>query len=283
MTTRFLRALARVVLWLAVGLLLVRGALDVVRTPASEEVRRATAASEERFPDAQAVAFAVGFTRAYLTFSPERADNHARALENYLAPTLERHAGLVVSVTGEGQAVAQATVARVQRLDDRRALVTVAAELAGGDHAIRYLAVPVARDPSGALAVFTHPSFVPAPRRSLVREEEEREPLGAFERPGIEALLRRFFPAYLAGPADAVSYFASPGIRLGSVAGHYARVELVDVAALARPNAARVLVAADVRAADAGTGALFLLRYRVLLERDERWYVLAVNADPKGV
>jgi hypothetical protein len=278
-----LPVLARAILWIAIALVLVRGTLDIARPARIEEggSPQAVRESDRAFPDREALAFAVGFARAYLTFSPGRADDHARSLEAFLAPTLERHAGLVLPATGRGQSVAQATVARVQRLDARRALVTVAAELTRAS-GIRYLTVPVARDEGGALAVFDYPSFAAAPRRSLATEEEERGPLGRYERPAIEALLRRFFPAYHAGPADALAYFASPRVRLGAVAGPYAHVELLDVAELARPAPRRVLVAADVRARDATTGALYLLRYRVLLERDERWYVVAINADSKG-
>jgi len=277
-----LLVLARATLWVAIGLVLARGVIDIARPSQSEKAEsQRTARAERPFPGREALAFAVGFARAYLTFSPDRAEEHARSLEAFLAPTLERHGGLALPATGRGQSVAQATVTRIQRLDARRALVTVAAELARAA-GTRYLAVPLAQDEGGALAVFDYPSFAGAPRRSTALEEEEQAPLDPRERPAIEALLRRFFPAYHAGPADALAYFASPGVRLGAAAGPYARAELLDVVELARPTPRRLLVAADVRARDATTGALYLLRYRVLLERDERWYVVAVNADSKG-
>ena len=63
------RGAGRAVLWCLVAVLLLRGAGDVLATPAPEPVRvvqRAAAA----WPDDQARAFAVGFARAYLSYSP---------------------------------------------------------------------------------------------------------------------------------------------------------------------------------------------------------------------
>ena len=68
------------------------------------------------------------------------------------------------------------------------------------------------------------------------------------------------------------------GVRIGALGQPH---ELVGVAslALARPAAARASgrCVATVRARDVATGAVYGLRYRLRLVREDRWYVAAVN------
>ena len=55
-----------------------------------------------------------------------------------------------------------------RRLDEGRALVTVAATVVGGSASTRYLTVPVARDARGGLVVYDLPSFSAPPARGQV-------------------------------------------------------------------------------------------------------------------
>src|SRR3954463_1457734 len=65
-----LKRVGRVVLWLFVAVLLLRGAADLfVREQPAASVQAAPAAAAA-WPDDQAKAFAVDFTRAYLGYSP---------------------------------------------------------------------------------------------------------------------------------------------------------------------------------------------------------------------
>ena len=68
------------VLWCVLALLLVRGAGDVLagdEPPPAASGSRAAAAS---WPDDEARAFAVDFTRAYLSYSPRQPDRYARGV-----------------------------------------------------------------------------------------------------------------------------------------------------------------------------------------------------------
>src|SRR3954453_20617293 len=81
-----LRSGGRVVLWCALGLLLVRGAGDVLAAKPTNDRAMPVPSVSASWPDDEARAFAVGFARAYLTFSPRDPEGYARALQGFVAP-----------------------------------------------------------------------------------------------------------------------------------------------------------------------------------------------------
>src|SRR3954470_6990350 len=90
------------------------------------------------------------FARAYLTYDATDPEASATAIRAFVGPEL---ASSIVPEYGEDaprRAVGSVSVARVARVDDVHALVTVAAAATGGT---RYVAVPVARDAHGGLVV----------------------------------------------------------------------------------------------------------------------------------
>lgn len=276
------RRVGRALLWLALLLLLARGALALLApAPRLSFPTPAPSTGVETFPDEEARAFAAGFARAYLSFAPGREEEHIRGLAPYLASGLDQHAGLLLPEEGERQTVTDATVARIRPLAGERALITLALALQPGGRTL-YLAVPVVRDPLGRLAVADLPALAPPPARSTLGVRESAETLRLGERAAVEGLFRRFFPAYLAGSREELAYFLRPGARVDPVGGHWSEPELVDVGALARPSLREFVALATVRARDEASGALLTLRYRVALVREGRWYVAAVNDDPKG-
>jgi hypothetical protein len=195
----------------------------------------------------------------------------------FVSPEL---ASSVVPEYGEDavrRAVGSVSVARVVRVNDSHALITVAAAATGGT---RYLVVPVARDARGGLVVSDLPSLAAPPARaSLPVVAVEPLPLG--ERGPIEDVVSRFLRAYLAGDAGGLGYLVPAGVRMGALGQRH---ELVDVTslALASPAAGRVRdVVATVRAKDAA-GVTYGLRYRLRLVREDRWLVAAVNTPRKG-
>ena len=179
--------------------------------------------------------------------------------------------------TPSAQSVGAVSVASAAQLDSRHALVTVAAATSSGT---RYLTVPVATDGHGGLVVSALPSFAAGPARAVL-EPTSVEPVPASERPAIEDVTTRFLRAYLGGDAGGLAYLVPSGVRFGAVAQ---RLELVSVdsLALASPAAGRertVLVSA--RAKDMA-GVVYGVGYRLLLVREDRWLVKAVNATRKG-
>jgi hypothetical protein len=155
------RLVGRIALWASVALVLARGLGEILGFDEGRLARPATGAGA-RTPDDLARAFAVGFARAYLT-----ADG---SLRRYVPAELAAR-GLPERQTGEPVAVAAATVAAERRLSVEGVVITVACELAGGA-GTRYLAVPVAKDAAGRLAVFAPPALVAGPGLADVVVEE---------------------------------------------------------------------------------------------------------------
>jgi hypothetical protein len=263
-----------------VALLLVRGASDVLaddKPTATTPTSRAAAAS---WPDDEARAFAVDFARAYLTYSPRHPRRYARAVVPFVSPDV---AGSVVprfARRDSGQVVESAVVARALAAGDRRALVTVAATVAGREVSTRYLTVPVARDAAGGLTVYDLPSFSAPPARGRV-EPSEVEPVSGPEATKVQDVLRRFFQAFLDGRSADLAYFVPPGARIGALLQRYELVRLDAVEQLGEGKGGTRSVLATISARDVGSRAVYALRYRVRLVRRDRWYVAAVNTTSK--
>jgi hypothetical protein len=257
-------------------LILVRGAGAVLAGGSQDAPPATRAVTSSPWPGDEARAFAADFARAYLTYSPEHPDYHALALRPFLASELQQSAGLQIPDTGPTQTVEQVAVATAEPLDTQRALVTVAATVANRTVTTRYLTVPVARDPRGALAVYDYPSFAAPPARADV-DPEETERLDGREQREIEDVLSRFFAAYLAGREQDLPYFLPTGVSLGALDQRYELRELVSAAQVGDGQGRRRTVLTTLRARDVETNAVHVLRYRVGLERRDRWYVAAVN------
>jgi hypothetical protein len=271
-----LKGIGRALLWTVVALLLIRGASDLLAVeepvPGTEGSGRAATA----WPDDEARAFALDFAHAYLSWSPEAPGSYSRGLEPFTTPDLR---AVIVPEFGPrqpGQVVQTASVARVASVDERHALITVAATVASRGVTTRYLTVPIARDEHDGLVVSDLPSFSAPPARAQL-PSPALEPLTGAERAKIERVLRRFFRAFLAGRTEALEYLVPAGVRMGALGERHELVGLESVA-LARPPSGRSReVLANVRARDPKTEAVYSLRYRLRLERRDRWYVAAVN------
>jgi hypothetical protein len=180
------------------------------------------------------------------------------------------------------QAVRTATVASTVTVDQRHALVTVAATLATGDAlSTRRLTVPIARDTAGGLVVDDLPSFAAAPARAATAPRDD-EPLIGPDRGAIDDVLMRFTRSYLAGDTGGLAYLVAPGTRIAAAAG---RLELLSLTSITttRPEArGQRVVVATVHARDVASRALYTLRYQIRLVRRDRWYVAELNQEGSG-
>ena len=275
-----LRNIGRVVLWCVLALLLVRGASDVLAGEQPPPPASGARAAPASWPGDEARAFAVEFARAYLSYSPRHADRYAHEVLALVSPEV---AGSIVpqfAKRGSRQVVQNAVVARTARVDDARALVTVAATVAGRGVSTRYLTVPVARDAGGGLVVYDLPSFSAPPSRGRA-QTVELEPISGAEGAEVEDVLTRFFRAFLAGRSADLEYFVPAGVRLGALAQRYELAGVDSVEQIGASVGRTRSVLATVRARDAESRAVYALRYRVRLVRRDRWYVAAVNTTQK--
>jgi hypothetical protein len=273
----FAKRLGRAVLWLLVLVLLLRGLASVLEPREPSAVVAAPRPAVAAWPDDGVRAFAADFARAYLTYSPSDPDASADAVRAFVAPELASSVVPEYAEDAPRRAVGSVSVARVQRIDDSRALVTVAAAATGGT---RYLTVPVARDARGGLVVSDLPSLAAPPARALV-PAVSFESVPAGERSAIEDVVSRFVAAYLAGDPGGLSYLVPAGMRMDALGSEHELVDVVSVALVAPPQGRTREVMATVRARDAATGATYGLRYRLRLVREDRWLVAAVNKGAK--
>jgi hypothetical protein len=282
----FLATVGRLVLWAAVGLVLVRGVGDVLgaqRPPGAARVQRA--AERVPWPDDAARALAVEFASVYLTHGPtEDLDGYARRLSELASPALAHELAPRPDERAPSQAARAAIVERTVAVDRRHALVTVAVttETARG-LGTRRVTVPVARDGAGGVVVYDLPSFAPAPARPSAAPTEG-EPLLGSERAAIADVLVRFLRVYLAGDTRGLEYLVvPPGTRIAAAAGGSLELlELGSIAATGPTARGERVVLAKLLARDPKSRATYALRYRVRLVRRDRWYVAEVNGAGTG-
>jgi Conjugative transposon protein TcpC len=262
------RTAARGLLWVCVALVFVRGLADIASGP--DGTRVGSRWTRQALGD-EARAFAVAFARSYLTV-PQPAE-----LERFFADGLRDRASAIVSPHSPGVQVTQATVAREVSLGSSRALFTVAALTSDGH--LSYLAVPVAMDGRGGLAVDDLPAFAAPPRRGSVAVQAPAVLSGA-EEDAIGGLVRRFLSAYLDGEPDgAFGYLLAPGAQIAPMASGL-RLLAVDELAEEQGAAGRRVVVATVRVRASHARAIYTQRYRLTVVRRDRWYVAAVAGGP---
>jgi hypothetical protein len=279
-----LAAAGRLVLWLVVGLLLIRG-LDGMLGPAHDERPPQTArlAAAPAWPDDAARALAVEFATAYLTHTPgEDADVAARRLSALASSDLAGELAPQFDHDAPAQDVRSTAVARTVRLDARHALITVAATLTtGAQLGTRWLTVPIAHDQADGVVVDELPSFAAAPPRARVSPRED-EPLMGADRGPIEDVLGRFLRSYLAGDTGGLAYLIAPGARIVAATGRLQLLSLTSVLGAGAPLGGRRVVLVTVHARDVASRALYMLRYRIRLVRRDRWYVAELNQEGSG-
>jgi len=140
--------------------------------------------------DLAAAAFATEFARAYLTYEAARPGDRAEALSQFTNGMVDSEAG----VTAEGsQAVKWAEPVQEQTRTTGEEIVTVAVQT-NTSASPQYLAVPVARETSGSLAIANDPSFVGPPEIDSNYSAPTQEPVTDT---GLTAVVTRVATNYL--------------------------------------------------------------------------------------
>jgi len=273
------RTAGRVVLWVTVGLIFVRGLGAVAAGPHKPTATAPSRAEAPRDLSADAQAFAVRFAAAYLSWRPGDTARHARAVAPFFSSDVRDRAAAVLPRRGPGQVVAQATVARSTDLGSGRALITVASQLANGPTV--FLTVPVARDSQGGLDVFALPALsAPPPAGSA--SALATDPLVGADAGEIQALVQRFLAAYVSGQdPSGLAYLVAPGTAIAGMPGGLALGSVDQVGLLGR-SGDRMTVEADLHVRDMATRASYPLAYRLDLRRTDRWYVTGVEGGPQA-
>lgn len=273
--SKLLRQVGRWALWAILLLIFVRG-VGTILSGDPERTTRAVAGgatTTPAFPDDEARAFAVQFTRAYLTFTPEHPEYHDLSVRPFVSAPLREDGALELPVRGPSQTVTSATVARAKALGRSRALVTVAATVVNRTITTRYLTVPVARDGAGGLTVYDYPAFSSPPPAGEV-DAAEPSPLDGDGSNEISDLMSRFFAAYLAGnKLSDLAYFLARDARVIPLEQRYRLRRVLGISQVGEGTGPTRTVLVTVRARDPETRADYTLRYRAEIVRRDRWYV----------
>jgi hypothetical protein len=262
-TSPALRSAGRLAIWVAIGLLLVRGAAATFATPQNSEVRLTAGADDDVL-----VATAERFARLYLE------DPSPKALAPYLS------AGAVIGTgrppSAEGAEVAQADVVDTTDVGDGRVVVTVSCELR--DARTLYLTVPIVRRGAGEAAVLGAPSIVAMPAPAGADPESPRPTAGP-EAGAIEELVAKFVPAYLsAASSKELSYLLAPKAEVVPLGGQLELVSVGEVRQLGDGEGPARDLLVDALLRDDVDGVIYPVTYRLrVARRSGRWYVSAVE------
>ena len=145
--------------------------------------------------------------------------------------------------------------------------MTVAVAVAR-EGALRYLAVPVTRGRSGALAVDAYPSLVGGPRLASDVQAGSQDDVGDA---ALAAVVKRALGNYLAGAGANLAADLDRGVQLSAPAEP---LTLQGVDSLTWAGPGRVDAQLVARAAG---GATYTLRYEVGVVRRDRWFVRGLN------
>ncbi|MGH2722248.1 MAG: conjugal transfer protein [Actinomycetota bacterium] len=269
--SRRLLAAGRVLLWGAVVLVWVRGAVSLFPGAAAGSRPAEAQAARQAFPEDPARAVAARFAQEYLTYGTDGAEERTRRL----APFLRAGADPSTGWDGRGtQQVASVVPVGLSVLSPDTAVATVSAR--AGSRWV-YLAVPMAVE-GDRILVTDQPAFVagPWPSEGLEADPITADPARSGE---VAGALESFFRAYAAGSAADLSYFAAPGRSLTGLGGSVDLSAVVEVRVGEGDGPVPALV--RVRWVDRATGAGLTQTYRMtLVPRDGRWYVDRLGAGP---
>jgi hypothetical protein len=220
--------------------------------------------------DLGAEAYAVQFVRRYLTWRAADPAASVRALEALGGSQPGGAPGLVLPTSG-GEQVAWAEVVQAREPQSGVHVYTVAAQTS--TEGVRYVAVPVERASSGALALEGYPAFVGAPASAPAPPPRR---LRAVDEPELEAVVGRALANYMAGANAELAADLAPRARVSTPASSL-RMTAFEQPQWA-PGGGSVLV--SVRALDE-MGAQYALSYEVDVTRAQgRWEIAAIEADP---
>ena len=262
----------RILLWAAIGIVFLRGAVSLVRPARPPAAVAATEAAGPTFPVDEARAFAARFAHDYLTYDAGNPDLRRKRLAEYLTDGSDALAGW--DGTGTQVAVNSMPV-KVEVSGPERAVVTVAVEVTGPRWL--HLAVPVASDGRGLVLADTPVLVPPPPSASAPQRPRPATDTGltAELRPVVEA----FFRAYAGESESDLAYYLPASTSMPVLGGSVSLDALTELA-VAEGGGQREATAA-VRWRDRTTGAGVVQTYHLsLVQRDGRWYVSRLGADP---
>jgi hypothetical protein len=264
---RIAGAAPRLALFAACAVLCLAGVASILR--GHKTIHETFLSAGSRF-DLAAAEFATEFTRAYLTYRLEGLSEREQALSRFANSSINQEAGVA---PGANQSVTWAQPIQEQLQPGGGEVVTVAAQTSA--HPLpEYLAVQVARDSNGALAIAGYPAFVGPPAVSETYAAASHQSVGDS---GLVATVTRLITNYLDDDTQDLQADLAPGARVSppTVAMSVQHVQSVT---WVRANK---LVEVQVTARDSAQST-FSLSYEVGVTERERWYATSIAVNPSA-
>ncbi|MFI6340721.1 conjugal transfer protein [Streptomyces sp. NPDC050535] len=273
--------LSRLAVWTVIAAGPVALAVALASTPTTVAAAAAAPATPTAVRTAAAAADPAGYAQLFLATWLRTTADDATSAQARLAQALAPDVDLPDPAPGAQAKPASVTAVRSAQRGGGTWSVTVAAQSADGS--VRYYAVPVAMDRTGAAFTVTGPpSVVPGPGRA----EAAASPYGVTVPDGdLSSAVGEFLGAYLTGSGEVGRYLA-PGVALTAVApAPYTGVTVGQVLAVDKAAAAeevpgdgtRIRIATRVEAWDAA-GRWPLAYELVMRARSGRWEVAALES-----
>jgi hypothetical protein len=266
---RLARGLPRYVLYAACVAGLVASARFTLAPP---RVSASTvAAPDVAAADPAAEGYAVLFARRYLSWNASQPQLAAQALTPMIGTALAPGGGLTLPPSGE-QHVLWAEVVQVRGREAGAHVYTVATQTDATG--LVYLAVGVAREPDGSLALAGYPAFVGPPDATGADVPTRATEV---DEPALAAVVGRALRNYLAGASEDLAADLSSSARV-SAPGFALTLESVQRLGW---SGDRRSVLATVLARDA-RGVRYTLGYEVdVADFSGRWEVSAIEMEPQ--
>ncbi|MEU1599892.1 conjugal transfer protein [Streptomyces sp. NPDC005708] len=271
--------LSRVAVWTVIAAGPVALCVAVASTPTT--VQAATPAKPTAVRTTSAAADPGGYAQVFLSVWLRSSANDASTAQARLAQSMAPDVELPDPAAGAQSKPESVTAVRSAQRTGGAWSVTVAAQYADGS--VRYYAVPVAADTSGASFTVTGaPGVVAGPARA----EVPKSPYDITVPEGdLPSAVGEFLAAYLTGAGEIDRYLA-PGVKLTAVSPapykavaveQVSAVEDAAAAATAPADGTAVHVLVRVEARDAG--GRWPLAYELTLKsRSGRWEVAALES-----
>jgi hypothetical protein len=266
---RLIRGLPRYVLYAVAAMGVLVSARMTIAPPSPARAPRPAAAGGA---DRVAEGYAVLFARDYLTWNADSPDTSASALERFAGSGLEASIGLQLPDSGE-QRVEWAEVVQTQERTRGRHLYTVAAQT--NDAGTVYLAVPVTRTATGAVALDGYPSFVGPP---LTSPAQTGPVVSEVDNPALATVVQRALRNYLASAPSELAADLTPSARVSLPAMPMTMEGLQRLDWTQGSDS----VIATVRASDT-RGVRYTLEYELAVEHtQDRWEIAAMQTGSDG-
>ncbi|MFE2579381.1 conjugal transfer protein [Streptomyces sp. NPDC059378] len=271
--------LSRLAIWMVIAA--GPAALAVAVASSATRVEAATATRPTVVRTATAAADPAGYAQVFVSAWLRSSADDATSAQSRLAQSMAPDVALPSPAAGAQSSPQSVTTVRSAQRKGGAWSVTVAAQYADGS--VRFYAVPVATDASGASFTVTGaPGMVAGPARA----EVAKSPYGVSVPQGdLSSAVGEFLAAYLTGAGEVSRYLAPGGQMSAVVPAPYTAVFVEQVSAVEEAAAGgqvpadgtKVRVLASVEARDAD--GRWPLAYELALKaRSGRWEIAALQS-----